>query len=82
MSPVHTPIKYTTYMDSISGINQEIIQKNNYISLVKRLAGKGEQTREMEIKALRTYKEVRKLKVIRAQLWVIVMVNEIKELSA
>jgi len=69
-------------MDSISGINQEIIQKNNYISLVKRLAGKGEQTREMEIKALRTYKEVRKLKVIRAQLWVIVMVNEIKELSA
>lgn len=73
-------IKYKLFLDSINGINIEISKRRNYINSAMSHVRKGNYYANMIKKSLEYDKELSKLKVIRNELWIIIMMKEINEL--
>lgn len=75
------------FMDSIRGLNNEIGRRRNELNWIKWFFEKGQDTwriprsyKSKVNRALLINKEIIKLKIIRDQLWILVLQNETREL--
>lgn len=73
-------IKYEVLLRSINGVNKQIAKRRDYVNVVTSQVRKNQYFPNQIKKALTLRKEFDRLKIIRNELWMIILKSEISEL--